>query len=311
MFDQTNDAELFHTAPELKADGFRPAGACWVKGRRKFLPLYEAKMVQAYDHRAASVVVDESNWMRQGQTEAASLVQHQNPEFSALPRFWVAEKDVDERLSDGELPYYLCYKDVTSATNQRTMIAAFIPKAGVVNSAPLILTGKGIKAAASCCLLANLNSLAYDYVARQKVGGLHLNFFIVEQLPVLPPSRYEETFGGVLLRDFVGERVLELTYTAHDIAAFAEDMGYVDEAGEVKPPFVWDEERRLHLKCQLDAMYLHLYGLTREEADYVLETFPIVKRRDMAQSGRFRTKELILQYYAAYAAGDFEAWVQA
>jgi len=104
--------------------------------------------------------------------------------------------------------------------------------------------------------------------------------------------------------------VLELSYTAHDLAGFAEDMGYVDEQGKPRPPFPWDEERRLHLRCQLDALYFHLYGLTREEADYVLGTFPIVQRHDQERYGRFRTRDLILHYYNAYAAGDMGAWVQ-
>ena len=158
-------------------------------------------------------------------------------------------------------------------------------------------------------LLANLASMAFDFVARQKVGGQHLNFFIVQQLPVLLPGRYEEDFAGVRLADFVSERVLELTYTAHDMAGFAEDMGYVDDEGEALPPFAWDEERRLHLRCQLDALYFHLYGLSREDADYILETFPIIKRHDVEQFGRYRTKDLILHYYNAYAAGDMDAWV--
>jgi len=115
--------------------------------------------------------------------------------------------------------------------------------------------------------------------------------------------------AGRTIRDFVTDRVLELTYTAHDIAGFAENMGYVDEEGKALPPFAWDEERRLHLKCQLDALYFHLYGLSREEAEYVLETFPIVKRHDVEEFGTYRTKELILHYYSAYAAGDMDAWV--
>jgi hypothetical protein len=149
-----------------------------------------------------------------------------------------------------------------------------------------------------------------DYVARRKAGSRHVNFFIAEQLPVLPPERYEEEFGGVRLADFVSERVLELTYTAHDMAGFAEDMGYVDEHGEVRPPFAWDEERRLHLRCQLDALYFHLYGLGREDAAYILDTFPIVREHDLRDFGRYRTKDLILHYYNAYAAGDMEAWVE-
>ena len=112
------------------------------------------------------------------------------------------------------------------------------------------------------------------------------------------------------MADFIAPRVLELTYTAHDMAGFARDMGHVDAAGEALPPFAWDEERRLHLRCQLDALYFHLYGLSREEADYVLGTFPIVERQDRARYGRFRTRDLILHYWSAYAAGDLEAWVE-
>jgi hypothetical protein len=132
----------------------------------------------------------------------------------------------------------------------------------------------------------------------------------VEQLPVLPPERYEEDFGGVRLADFVSDRVLELTYTAHDMAGFAEDMGYVDEDGEVREPFEWDEERRLHLRCQLDALYFHLYDLDREDAAYILDTFPIVREHDERDYGHYRTKDLILHYYNAYAAGDMSAWVE-
>ncbi len=69
MFHQTNDAELFREADTLKADGFKLKGNRWVKGKKVFLPLYEAKMLQDYDHRAADVVTDKSNWVRQGQTE--------------------------------------------------------------------------------------------------------------------------------------------------------------------------------------------------------------------------------------------------
>ena len=89
MFHQTNDAELFREADTLKADGFKLKGNRWIKGKQVFLPIYEAKMLQDYDHRAADVVTDQSNWVRQGQTEKRSLVGYQNPEQLAMPRFWV------------------------------------------------------------------------------------------------------------------------------------------------------------------------------------------------------------------------------
>ena len=60
MFHQTNDAELFTTGEELKVKRYHLEGNRWVHGKKVYLPLYEAKMVQAYDHRAASVEVVEA-----------------------------------------------------------------------------------------------------------------------------------------------------------------------------------------------------------------------------------------------------------
>ena len=270
MFDQTNDAELFHTAEDLHKKGFKRDGACWKKGKHKFLPLYEAKMIQAYDHRAASVVVDQKNWMRQGQTLQGTSVQHQNPEHVAVPRFWVQEDAVVKLLGGTSGPTCLCYKDVTSSTNQRTMIAAFVPLAGVMNSAPIVLVGDSIAPTLHCCLLANLNSLAYDYVARQKVGGLHLNFFIVEQLPTLPPDAYAKRCPWdkrQTLEKWVSDRVLKLTCTANDMIPLAK------AAGLEPPVHKWREDERAELLADLDAAYFLLYGLEREDAAYILSTF--------------------------------------
>ena len=270
MFDQTNDAELFIPPNQLKQDGFRLDGNRWVKGKKVFLPLYEAKMVQAYDHRAASVRIEEGNWVRQGQTDPTTLVEHQNPEFVVLPRWWVAQDAVAAALRDDLRPAYLAYKDVTSPTNQRTMIAAFIPPAGVVNSAPLILTDKTISPRRACCLLANLNSFALDFVARQKVGGVHLNFFIVEQLPILPPDAYEEKCPWnkrQTLETWISDRVLKLTCTADDMRPFADAAGFADKVHK------WKDPDRAALRAELDAAYFHLYGLSRDDASYILSTF--------------------------------------
>jgi hypothetical protein len=89
---------------------------------------------------------------------------------------------------------------------------------------------------------------------------------------------------------------LELTYTAWDLQPFAQDCGYDG------PPFRWDPERRALLRAELDAAFFHLYGLPRDDVDYVMETFPIVKRHDEAAHGHYRTKRLILERYDAMAA---------
>ena len=270
MFDQTNDAELFLDRDELVKRGTKQEGNRWKKGKQVFLPLYEAKMVQAYDHRAASVIIESENWVRQGQTEATSPVAHQNPEFVVQPRWWVEENEVDRVLGGNANPAYLCYKDVTSPTNQRTMIAAIIPHVAVVNSAPLVLFDEKTTWRQSCCLLANLNSYALDFVARQKVGGVHLNFFIVQQLPMFAPDRYAERCHWnkrQTLEKWISDLVLKLTCTAEDMRPLAEAAGF-------DPPiYKWNPGERAQIMAELDAAFFLLYGIEREDVQYMLSTF--------------------------------------
>jgi hypothetical protein len=72
-------------------------------------------------------------------------------------------------------------------------------------------------------------------------------------------------------------------------------------------PFRWDEERRARLRAELDAIYAHLYGLGREDVDYILETFPIVKRKDVGRYGTYKTKEMILSHYDRYVGMGINA----
>ena len=168
-------------------------------------------------------------------------------------------------------------------------------------------------ASAVAAIVANLNSVPLDYVVRQKVQGQNLNWFIIEQLPVVPPDRYEAVrFGPKTAGEIVREAVLELTYTSHDMAPFARDMGYVDEMGEVKPPFTWNEGRRLILRSRLDAVFFHLYGVTdRDDIRYIYSTFPIVERKEKASyGGVYRSCELCLAWMNALAAGNPDAEVR-
>jgi hypothetical protein len=94
---------------------------------------------------------------------------------------------------------------------------------------------------------------------------------------------------------------MELIYTAWDMAPFAEDLRDTDTSGRVNPPFMWDEERRSWLRTELDAAIFHLYGIERDDIDYIMDTFPIVRRKDEAAYGEYRTKNRILQVYDALA----------
>ena len=302
IFHMTNDSFLFRTTNQLEESGFYPVeGNRWRKGEEVYLPLYEGKMVQAFDHRAASVVVNPNNLNRPAQTLEALPEEHSDPTWLPNPQFWVETNSFD--WPEG-LGWTIAFKDATATTNGRTMIAALVPAYGVGNTLPVFTPNTEDLAhykENAPLLLACFNSFAYDFVARQKVQGQHLNLYIVEQIPVIGPNAYNLELGSMTARELVRDHVLKLTYTANDMIPFARDLGYDG------PPFIWDEEERRHLRARLDALYFHLYGLSRDDAAYILSTFPIVQREDEARFGTYRTRDLILGYMNALAAGDTES----
>ncbi len=299
MFDMTNDSHLFRTAGQLDAEGFYPVeGNRWKKGEELYLPLYEGKMVQAFNHRAASIVINPENLNRPAQPREATDEEHANPNWLPEHQYWMPASECGWTSKSN---WVLGFKEITAPTNARTFIAALFPAVGFGNKVPILKPEKTDRN--EWLLAANLNAMPFDFVTRQKIQGQTLNLFIVEQLPVIAPDAYDRKFGPTTVRDLVRDLVLRLTYTAHDMAPFARDLGYDG------PPFIWDAEERRHLRARLDALYFHLYGLTRKDAKYVLDTFPIVRREDEAACGKYRTRDMTLAYMNALAAGDAETRV--
>lgn len=311
MFHMTNDSELFKTKSELEEqEGAYPIG----KNRFEnadgiWMPLYEGKMVQAYDHRAASVVVNLENQHRPAQPMPSTTKQHIDPEWVPDPQYWVLSSEVENRAS---LNWHIAYKMITAPTNIHTFIAAVVPESGVGNSMGMLIPDKddGSFNEVAPLILGNLNSSPFDFIARQKIQGQNINWYMVEQFPVISQTQFEETFFGErTAASIIKEIVLELTYTSHDMAPFAVDMGFVDDEGNALSPFPWDEERRLVLRAKLDAVFFHLYGITvREDVRYIYSTFPIVEREEKAQyEGVYRSCELCLAYINALSAGKPDA----
>jgi len=254
-------------------------------------------MIHHYDHRWAT-------YTPAGDTRDLTPAEKRDSSFAPLPRYWVVEQHVAEALAGRWAKEWLLgFRDICRSTDERTVIAGIFPGVAIGNNLPLLLISAN-DASLAACLTASLSSFSCDFAARFKVGGTHLNFFIAQQIPVLPPSVYSlpcpwadpAPAGGALLADWLLPRVLELVYTTHDLAPFARDCGYDG------PPFQWDEERRFLLRCELDAAFFHLYGIARADVDYIMDTFPIVRRKDEAAHGEYRTKRVILELYDDMAA---------
>ncbi len=302
LFNMTSDSHLFKTAKELEEAGcYRDANrfGYYKKGEEYWLPLYEGKMVQAYDHRAASIIEKRTNLFRPGQPMPLTNEDKANRKQYPSCRHWVKEKDTISACSI-KYSYLIGFKDITSSTNMRTLIGTAIPFVATGHTYPLVIIEQ------APLFLSYFNSYLADYNARKKVAGNHLTYFYLEQLAVVPPERYDQPLNAAdatPLAERLKPLVLELVYTAWDMRPFARELGYDGE------PFVWNEERRAHLKARIDAAYMIMYGMSIEDADYILETFPIVKRQDEKAYGFYRTKELIKGYMRALTAGDWETVV--
>lgn len=313
MFDMTLDSGLFRTRKELEERENAWPIACnrWQSAAGEWVPLYEGKMIWHFDHRRADVTINLENQYRVAGADELDIKAHQDPSRFPMPQFWV-----NAAKTGAPTGPTLAFRDVTNPTDRSTMVASIIPHGAAGNTLPLIIVDSH-NPSDRALLAGNLCATMMDYLCRQKVQKNHLNWYIVEQLPVIPPPAYSRAFGPKLAGDIVREAVLELTYTAHDMAPFARDMRYVDAKGDVLPPFVWDEERRLNLRAKLDALYFILYGVfdpanaeqSRDDIRYIYSTFPIVEREETARWGRYRSRDLALSWVNALMAGKPDAKV--
>lgn len=275
MFLMNTDSGMFRTWGDLEAEGWSPFGNTFERDGDRMLPLYEAKMLHHFDHRWATFEADQS-------IRSLTVDEKKDASVVAFPRYWIAEGEVTRRLSGESRSrgWLLGWRDVCRATDERTMIASFLPATAVGEKFKLALAGRQ-----PWLLGVQWSSFVFDFISRQKIGGTSMSFFLVKQLPVLTPADMDP------FRGFVSARLLELVYTGYGMAPMAEDLG------DWGAPFEWAEDRREVIRAELDALFFHLYGIARADVNYIMETFPIVKRKDEMKYGTYRTKELILAEY--------------
>lgn len=309
VFEMNKHADLFRDSIDLRSQGsidlhqVRVADCDWVA-------LYEAKQIHQFDHRYATYECQADN----SNCRDTTIDEHGSSTFAPTPRQYVRLEDFEDSIRRRDLNgrWFVTYRDITNAANERTSIFSILPYVAMGNT--WILALDSASSTEKAVFVALMNSFASDYIARRKVGGSHLNFYVLKQLAAPLPEHLQQPAAFCRSSswiDWLLPRVLELTYTAWDLEAFAADCGWSG------PPFRWDEERRYLLRCELDAAFFHLYlgpqsewqqqpeALTRafptprHAVSYIMDTFPIVKRKDEAKHGHYRTQATILQIYDA------------
>jgi len=268
LFNMTRDSRLFQSDPGTSD---------------QYFPLYEAKAIHQFDHRYASV--DGHDFLEVPST------QKQDPTFSIKPRSWVLKSETLRRTNRRHIQngWMLGFRDISNAANERTAILSVLPFSAVGNNINLAL---GLTAQHAAFLCANGNSFAFDFACRKKMSGMHVNIWIMKQLPAITPEKYDAPIFGLQSSvEWVIAHTLELVYTAWDLQPFASELDWQS------PPFRWNDERRFLIRCELDALYFQLYGVGLTDVDYIMDTFPIVRRNDETHHGEYRTKRVILEIY--------------
>ena len=282
MFMTNTDSVHFRTGSELVSAGATRQSDTYVMSGEAWVPLREAKTMHQFDSQWATLSRGNYIDVRDAERDDLDFVQ----DF----RNWVPQELARSRYPLRERGWVLGWRDIARSTDERTVIAAISP----FSACPEVYRTAAVDEARSALLLVAMwNSFAFDYAARQKVPGTHVAFFIFNQLPVISPAVFDlpAPWASESLADWVLRRSLELTFTRESLASLARDVG------DASTPFRWSTSRRPTIRAELDAAFFHLYKISRGDVDYILDTFPIVKRRDEAEFGEYRTKRLILENF--------------
>ncbi len=270
-------------------------------------PVFESKLFWHFDHRFSTFEGANNEEVIKGNTINSTTTEKSESKFRIKTRY-VANSNLYDSLMQKcigyDKNYFIIWRDVSNATNERTSICTIIPKILASRSCPAIGFNCELP---GFVLVSNLNSIVFDYIARQKVSGVHFNWGLLKQIPVIGIQYYTPS-----ILSGISKLVIELTYTSWDIKAFADDLWreaddglrailqqqwednkiatgghewnipeWSDAYPEIcwdqhgdgcpLPPFKWDEDRRSLLRAELDALYARLYGLTRDELRYILD----------------------------------------
>ncbi len=318
MFHMSNDSYLFKIYQQLISEGAELKGNVFTTlDGVKYVPLYEGKMIWQYNHHFGTWPTDTD--IRPNAIPSPSSDEWADPNSCIYPWYWIPMENVESsfRKEDAEgntvwewkHNWQLGIRKVSNATNERTCIISLMPRnVGVGESIHYVNPSQS--ALHSALFMGMLNSLPFDYIVRQKMGGSNMSNYIIAQLPVLSP---EEIHASGCESGIV-ERVSRLCWFNHDLDAWMDELRSdcpedYDLPNEI---LIWDDQQRAVLQAELDAIFAHLYGFTTEELQYILdpedicgpgcinETFRVLKDNEIRQYGEYRTKRLVLEAWKRF-----------
>jgi hypothetical protein len=143
--------------------------------------------------------------------------------------------------------------------------------------------------------LAIANSFCVDYLIRKKVA-LSLSYTVLDSMP-FPRLLIDHPIAARL-----GRLALLLTCTAPEMTSYWNNMsayGWCERVpNNATPPGIIDQDARAIARAEIDAIVAHdVFGISVDELVSILDTFPVLRRREERTYGEYRTKRLVLQAY--------------
>ncbi|WP_281968588.1 Eco57I restriction-modification methylase domain-containing protein [Roseovarius nanhaiticus] len=293
MFDMANDSGHFidheDVAPLIKE---RHRALAVLDDGRKIYPLYEGKMFWHFDHRYGTYENQTEKQANKGVLPRVSDDQHLSADYNIQTRYWIDAGLTHEVLGeDANNEWFFSWRDV--GPSERTFVGTIVPKLAMGHASPYLVSEA--EADDALAFSSILSSLVVDYAVRQKSS--RMTFFIVEQLPMLTKDLLQQPSDwlGEKPVSWINRRAIELYYTNWELKALAESVG-LDT-----PPFKWAPARRSALQAEIDAAVMHLYGLDRKQAYWILDSFTVLRKYQERDHQEFRTKRLVLAAYDAMA----------
>jgi hypothetical protein len=307
LVDMTEDSELFenNTLESLQKRGYKLDETGVFRDedstRDAYLPLYEAKYIHQFDHRFGTFdgVPKSSRFNRRASTNTPTDTEKKDADYEITPRYWLRESEF-EAIKSGmnwSHNWIFTFRDIARVTSdQRTAMGTIAPFYPLSNKAPALTFSENIAPKQVVIFTTLFTSFSFDFILRQSLSGASVNLYILKQLPMPEPdslSEYTIVYNKQKYdaAQFLFKRGLKLIWTSHSLDPLGNDVKI--ESG----PYTWDAEERTQLRAEIDAAVSKLYGLNKDEFNYVLESFDILKQKQKEKFGSYRQKDKCLQKY--------------
>jgi hypothetical protein len=263
-FHMTNDSKHFPPLEKWEAKGYRPdVFGRWIGPDGEVaIPLYQGAMIHHYN---PSFQQFESGGGRVNHWRRSDL-----DRIEFRPKYLISQESAKE-LAPNALITRFAFRDISSSTNERTLLGTIVPGFPCGNTLPVLRSTNG-NFEQIVILAASASSLVCDYICKIRMVGSHMNLFVLEDIPFLIRSDAASPSF-----DRICQSSCRLTFIHRRFATEWLKLKQIHsglETHEWKQWWAITEADRLRLRVEIDALCADLYGLDPDDFDWIVRDDP-------------------------------------